>query len=198
MKSMVAVAVLLSLAARSYAQENVPREEALKAAFAVSADLKKILDTPIPTDPDVKRPVAVRAEQRGLLILPETKLNGEALAKTTAAVTPLGQLWLLKVVPQCDAQAVPGDRLRLVSITMPQGSVSVALCALGLRKDAGGHLELLVYGKEKEPLLHVPLAAMSAPQDNPIEVSADSGGTVTLKILGKYTASFAVADSAEN
>jgi hypothetical protein len=196
MRLLVAIVVLFSGFSLAYAQESVSRQEALKAAFAVSADLKVMLDTPIPTDPDVKRPVAIHAGERGVMVLPETKLNADVLAKMGKEVTPIGQLWLLSIAPQVDGQVVEGPRLRIVTVGTEKGSKKVVLCALGIRR-AGDHQELLVYGKEKEPLLRAPLTAISAPQDDPIEVSVDDGGQVTLKILGKYAATFAVGDAAQ-
>jgi hypothetical protein len=196
MRSLVAIVVLFSGFSLAYAQESVSRQEALKAAFAVSADLKVMLDTPIPTDPDVKRPVAVHAGERGLMVLPEAKLNADVLAKMGKEVTPIGQLWLLNVAPQAEGQMVQAAKLRIVALGAEKESRKVVLCALGVRR-AGDRQELLVYGKDKEPLLRAPLTAISTPQDNPIEVSADESGLVTLKILGKYSAAFTVGDAAQ-
>ena len=68
-----------------------------------------------------------------------------------------------------------------------------------MRKSADGKLELLIYGKEKEPIVKVPMKATtsSAAQENPIEISAerkDEGGLVTLRLVGKYEASFMVTE----
>ena len=74
----------------------------------------------------------------------------------------------------------------------------MALCALGVRKGAEGRPELRVYGRDKEPLLHVALTPISEKQENPIEVSAEQqgdGAMLTLKILGKFSASFPVGTS---
>jgi hypothetical protein len=49
-------------------------------------------------------------------------------------------------------------------------------------------LELLIFGKDKEPLTRVPMKSISGQQDNPIEMSSerqDNKGLVTLKFLGK-------------
>jgi hypothetical protein len=54
---------------------------------------------------------------------------------------------------------------------------------------------LLVFGKDKEPLLRIAMTQISDKQKLPIEVSAEQqgdGATLTLKILGKYSASLAV------
>jgi hypothetical protein len=177
------------------AQEALPRDEALKAAFALCRDLPKMLGTPIPTDPDVKRPVAIHADSRGLMVLPETRLSLDVLAKSGPDAVSIGQLWLLKIVPSVDGRAVKADRLQIVTIKDNEKETAVALCALGIRKTAEGRLELLVYGKEKQPLLHVPLANASGKQENPIEIAIQpegDGATVTLNILGHYTASVSV------
>ena len=63
------------------AQEQLSRQDALKYAFIVSADLPAMLKTPIPTDPDVKRPVAMRDGEYGGMVLPESKLGPEALPR---------------------------------------------------------------------------------------------------------------------
>ena len=80
MKTTSIAAVLLTAAFAVQAQERLPREEALKYAFFVSVNLKEMLKTPIPTDPDVKRPVVLREGDYGGMVLPETKLTAETLA----------------------------------------------------------------------------------------------------------------------
>jgi hypothetical protein len=172
------------------------RDEALKATFQLCRDLPKMLDTPIPTDPDVKRPVGVHGDKRGVVILPESKLCLETVAKAGSEAASIGQLWLLKVVPVVGSQPAQADQLKLVTVSGDQETAAVALCALGVRQGADGRPELLVYGKDKVPLLHVALTPISAKQENPIEVSAElqgDGALLTLKILGRYSASLAVS-----
>jgi len=198
MRTVLAVLTMLAGCYAAQAQEALSREEAIKAAFRLCSDLPKMLDTPIPTDPDVKRPVGVHADKRGLLILPESKLRVDAVAKAGPDAAPVGQLWLLKIVPVVGGQPVKADRLRMVTFSDDKENAVVALCALGVRKGADGRPELLVYGKDKEPLLHVALTEISGKQENPIEVSAEQqgdGAMLTLKILGKFIASFPVGTS---
>ena len=195
MKNTILLTVLLAGLASAQAQQNAPREAALKAAFMLSADLKVMLGTPIPTDPDVKRPVALHEGERGGLVMPECKLSLEALAKADKEVVPVGQLWLRGVTPQVAGQSPKPESLLSVTVGVGDKSASVLLCALGVRKDANGRLELLIYGKGKEPVLRVPLQAIAKPQDNPIELSGEpdgNGAQVTLRILGKHEARFAV------
>ena len=194
----VILAAVLFLAGLSLApgQEALPRDEALKAAFRLCHDLPKMLETPIPTDPDVKRPVGVHGDNRGGLLLPESKLRLETVAKAGPEAVAIGQLWLLKVVPVVGGQPAQVGQLKMVTVSGDQESAAVALCVLGVRQGADGRPELLVYGKDKAPLLHVALTPISAKQENPLEISAEQqgdGALLTLKILGQYSASLAVS-----
>lgn len=197
MKRTLIPAVLLAGLLAVPAQERLSREEALKYAFIASSDLKEMLQTPIPTDPDVKRPVALKDDQHGGLVLPECKLSADTFAKAGKEATSVGQLWLHKLAPVKEGNVVSQSRLRMVHLRAGDQEGDVACCALGVCKDADRGLELLIYGKDKEPLMRVPLKAISGQQDNPIEMSCEregDNGLVTLKFLGKYAATFAVTE----
>ena len=129
--------------------------------------------------------------------LPETKLSAEVFSKAGKEAAPVGQLWLLKLVPLTDGQPVPASKLRMVEAKSDEGQATVPCCALGVRKVGEGGLELLVFGKDKEPVLRAPIKTVSRQQEDPIEMSAErkeNGGLVTLRFLGKYEASFMVTD----
>ena len=179
------------------AQETLSHAEAFKYACAVATDLGAMLQTPVPTDPDLKRPVAAREGDYGALVLPEAKLTAAAVATPGKEGIPVGQLWLLKLAPMTEGQPVPADRLRFVNVTTEEGSAKVPCCVLAVRATGDNGLELLVLGKDKTPLLTAPLKTITQTQDNPIELTAerkDDGGLVTLRLLGKYQASFMVTD----
>lgn len=193
----IAILTALLIAAPVLAQEKLSREESLKYAFMACSNLKEMLDTPIPTDPDVKRPVAVRDESYGGLALPECRLSADTFAKAGKDVVAVGQLWLVKLAPLNAGEAVAADKLRKVHINHGDQEADVVLCALGVQKNSEGALQLLVYGKGKQPVVQVPLKAVTAAQDSPIDVSAerkDQGGEITLKFVGKYEATFMVTD----
>jgi hypothetical protein len=183
------------------AQEQLSRSEAIKYAFIVSANLGEMLKTPIPTDPDVKRPVAARDGEHGAMVLPESKLSLTAFAKPGKEGVAVAQLWLLKLVPMNGRQPVPADKLRLVNVTSEGGDAKVPCCALAVRNQPDGDtLELLVYGKDKKRVLTVPLKSISRPQEDVVEIVAErkeDGGLLTLRFLGKYEASFMVTDPGE-
>ncbi len=196
MKRIIIVGLVLAGFITSQAQERLSREESLKAAFFATANLKEMLNTPIPTDPDVKRPVGYKDGDYGAMVFPETKLS-DSLAKMGKEVVPVGQLWMLKLAPLNDGQVVPTSKLRMVHVSAGDQEADVVCCALGVRKSSDGAPELLIYGKDKEPVMKVALKSVSGQQENPLDFSADrkdNGGELTLKIAGKYEAVFMVTD----
>lgn len=192
------LAMLLAPAVQ--AQERLSREEALKYAFFTCVDLKQMLGTPIPTDPDVKRPAAIRDGDYGGLALPESKLSADTFAKVAKdKIAPLGQLWLVKLSPIANGETVPVSKLRMLKVSGEGREAEVACCALGVTKDDSGKLELLVYGSGKEPVARVALksASVSGSHSEPIELSAekqDDRGEVTLTFVGKYQATLSLTD----
>ena len=82
---------------------------------------------------------------------------------------------------------------------MARGHAAALL--LGVRQGAGDKLELLVFGKGKEPLLVLPLNKAAREQKWPLEFTAeregDASARVTLLLVGKYEASFLVTAPSE-
>jgi hypothetical protein len=200
MKRTIVLAVLLTGLLAVQAQERLSREEALKYAFFTSLDLKEMLKTPITTDPDVKRPVAMKDADHGGMILPEAKLSVDTFANAGKEVRSVGQLWLVKLAPMKEGEVVSKAKLRTVHVRAGEQEADAVCCALGVSKDADRGLELLIYGKDKEPLTRAPMKSISGQQDNPIEISCerqDDKAVVILKFLGKYEATFAVTEPEE-
>jgi hypothetical protein len=195
MKRNIVTLTLLAAIQLVSAQEKLPREEALTYAQLVSADPKQLAGTPITTDVDAQQPVALRDGEYGGMVLPQKNLKAETLAKAGESVIPIGQLWLLKLTPMVDGSGIPGDKLRLVTVKRQGEDYTVPQCALGVRRTSAGTLELLVFGKGKEPVVTAPLTAIDTKSEAPLDVSAiktDDGASVTLKILGKYEAKLMV------
>ena len=200
MKRIIIAAVLLTGLLAVQAQEKMSREETLQVAFFTSLDLKAMLATPIPTDPDVKRPVAIKDGDFGGMALPEAKLSADTFANAGKEAKSVGQLWLRGLAPMNAGEVVPGSKLRTVHVNAMGQEADAVCCALGVCKDANGALELLVYGKDKEPVTRTPLKSISGQQENPIEMSAerkDDSGVLTLKFLGKYEATFSVTEAGQ-
>ncbi len=198
MKSiLVTIAILTTLQVVS-AQERLSREEALKYAAVVSADAKQLKGTPIPTDVDTQKPVALRDEDYGGMVLPQKDLNAESLAKAgKEEVIPIGQLWLLKLAPMSNGEVVASGKLRLVTVSAEGTDATVPQCALGVRRNAQDALEMVIFGKGKEPIVVAPLKTIDTKQDLPLDLTAEresDSARITVKILGKYQATFPVTE----
>ena len=198
MKQTIIALTLITMVQCAVAQERLSREEALKYAAVVGLNAKQLQGTPIPSNVDLKQPVAIRDGEFAGMVLPEAKLTAEALSQAGDKVIPIGQLWLLRVAPVRDGEAVSKDKLRLATIEHEGESYTLPQCALGVQRNSSGKLELLVFGKEKEPLLKVALKSIEVKQELPLDLDADrdnDAAEVTLKILGKYEAKFKVTQS---
>jgi hypothetical protein len=196
MKQIIIVLTLLIGLPLVQAQERLSNEQALRLAKLVGADTNQLRGTPISTSVDLDKPVALRDGEFGGLLLPEAKLTAEVLAKTGEQIVAIGQLWLRGLTPVRNGEAVSEASLRIATVKTKDGEeVKAPQCALGVRRAAGGELELLVYGKDKEPLLKVALTKIDAKQESPLDMDAERGdeaAQVRLKILGKYEAKFKV------
>lgn len=197
MKRIIIAATLLAAAQLVPAQEKLSREEALPYAQAVSADAKQLNGTPIATDVDAQQPVVMKDADYGGMVLPQKNLKAETIAQAGETAVPIGQLWLQKLTPMRNGEAIGRDSLRLVTVRAEGEEVTAPQCALAVRRNAGGNLELLVYGKGKEPVLTVALKPLDATQSTPLDLAAERDGDVgnlTLKILGKYQAKLSVTE----
>lgn len=170
--------------------------------YALVAALHEPATTQVPlrVDADLKRPVAGYDGDYGVLILPETKLTAATLAGIQGDVIPVGQLWLRKLTPMVDGSAIDEAQLQMVRVWHEGDSTRVPLCLLGVRKAKEGALELVVFGKGKEPLLKVPMAKASRTQSMPIEFTAEresESGRLTLRLVGQYEATLFVTELPE-
>jgi hypothetical protein len=198
-RCLILLSAIASIAS-AFCQEKLPREVSLQYVSILTNYTKEIRSTPIPTHPDFTKPVAVRYEGCGGMVLPETKLSAETFTKVGSEVTSVGQLWMANLSPVNGDKIVPLTKLHMVRITHDDRDVDAACCALGVRKATGG-LELLIYGKSTTPVLSVPLKAISGSQPDPIDMIAErsgDNGTITLSFAGKYQASFKVRMPEQN
>ncbi|HWQ90027.1 MAG TPA: hypothetical protein VN673_00030 [Clostridia bacterium] len=196
MKTMLIAVSLVTALHLSPAQELLPRKEALKYAFFLGQELSVLQNTPIPTDVDLKHVVAMRHGEYGALILPEAKLTAESIKNAGETVLPLGQLWLHRLTPIQNGEPVEGGKLREVWIDAGDESSNGIQCVLGVKKSSSGGLDLLVYGKGKEPVAKVPLQTTSGQSQVPVQMNAEHGtdnaGRIILKFLGQFQASIPV------
>jgi hypothetical protein len=191
-KSFFLTLILSAVVGPLFAQEQLSREEALKYAFAVTVNLDQLQGTPIPTDVDVKRPIVLRDGEYGGMYLPESKLTLETIAKAGEKAVSIGQLWLHKLAPVRDSETIGNEKLRIAKVTDTEGSqLEVPQCTLGVRRNASGALELLLFGKGTDPIVTAPLASVGDKTGPAVALEAernDNGGLLTITMFGKYKA----------
>jgi hypothetical protein len=200
---MKALAALALASAVSLAQEVVPLDEAQRGARKVTDSLGTPSDAPFVTDVDVTKPQAIKAGKAGLLIIPDKKLTSEALGGISDSITPVGQLWMLNISLGKNGEPAPNEKIRFLNVSDGDRTLQVQLYFVGAAKNTDGNLDLVVFAKDKEPLVRVPLtkANASASQELPIEISGrkddDDTGTLSLRVLGQYIANLTVKRPAE-
>ncbi len=194
--TLAALLACLTLPA-SHAQERLARDEALRYSELVGTAQEDVKRAPFATEVNLKQPVAVRDGEYGLMLLPAAKLTADLLKTVGPDPVPIGQLWLRKLAPLVNEQVVPETKLNLVYVTGSAGSATVPCCNLAVRKASDARLELLVFGKGKEPLLKAPLSLRSSPSSAPLDMEVEresDRGRVTVRLAGSYAADFAVTD----
>jgi hypothetical protein len=191
MKTLTAVACFALVVGIGWAQQNrLPQEEAKQYARPCAEQAALLDDAQIKTDVDPDKPCAERGEGGGAMVIPEKQLAAPMLLHAGKDVTPVGQLWLRKWTLVLDGQALPKDRLRMVTVNLDNQDRPMPLFLLGARRGAAKDLELVLYAKESDPLLVLSLTKVEIGQNLPLELEWKRGeknlATLTLSILGKY------------
>jgi hypothetical protein len=200
MKHMLTVAGLLVAANCLWAQERIEPEQARKYARLFVEKSAKEPNLQLKMDADPERPFGIKDGELGAMVIPDKNLSPEAMSKSSKeVVVPLGQLWVRNLTIVVKDQALPNDKLRIVTVIAKDGQEHpLPLFLLGVhRKAADLKMELVVYGPGKEPLLIAPLQKVSGTQELPLELDGEKGdnnrGTLTVKVLGQYQAQLTLA-----
>lgn len=190
-------AALLAAAGTARAQERIPTEEAQKIAKALAEQATKLDGLPLKTgEVDTDKPFAVRQDRFGAMAVPTKGLRPEQIGDAGKEITPIGQLWMRNLAPIVSAGPAPEGKLQTVKFEANDQTVSVTLYLMGVRKTAKGDLELVVFGKDKEPLLTSPIDKAESAQSYPIELEGredGDGGMITFFLSGKFRTNLKVA-----
>jgi hypothetical protein len=172
--------------AASMAQVRTPEEE-VKIAKFLADRAKLVRDLPIQADGNPERWDGVRSGQMGFLVIPDRLLTADLMQHIGDEVRPIGQLWCRGFSPIVSGRVIPRSELRVESITIDGKDRTSALFLLGVRRGRTREPELVVYSREKEPLMIGLLAKVDAAQDHPIEPEVKWAGEsvdLSLRILG--------------
>jgi hypothetical protein len=197
MRYTLTVAGLLVAANCLWAQERIEPEQARKYAHLFVEQSAKEPNLQLKIDADPERPFGIKDGELGAMVIPDKRLSADRLKKASKEIMPLGQLWVRNLTIVVKDEALPNDKLRVVTITAKDGQEHpLPLFLLGIRRKAAD-LELVVYGPGKEPLMIAPLQKTTGTQELPLELDGEKGdnnrGTLTVKVLGQYQAQLTLA-----
>jgi hypothetical protein len=190
--------ICLALFATAFSGEGrLSKEDAQRyAKLCVEQTGSKSSNSQIKTDVDPEKACAVQGEGGGAMVIPDKTLTADKLAKAGKEIVPVGQLWLRKWTLVVDGSPVPEKTLKIAKINIDEKKRPMPLFLLGVRKNGDKGMELLVYAKGNEPLLVMPLKVIDFIPDTPLDLEWTRGeklvDPLTMKILGKYQAEFAI------
>jgi len=200
MKQLILIVTIALLAATAPAQEKVSSEEVHRIAGRLLEQHSQTKNAQVKVDADANKAAGFKGGDGGVLLILDKKLSAELLEKATAEIVPVGQLWMLKIVPANDGKATPNNKLRILTVGPDDKQVKLPLFLLGARKKAE-QLELVIFGKDKEPLILIPLTKSESAGDGAVDVSGEKrgegSGELTFKLLGKYQAKLMVTQQAD-
>jgi hypothetical protein len=198
MKRTLALLPVLLAPCLASAQESLDAEHLQKAVRLITRSTADLKDLQLKLDLDTSKPVGVKGGgDVGLIAIPDKALTADALAKAGKELVPVGQLLTRGVVLAKDGKAVGGDKVRNVIVRDGEKETRVQLYLLGARRGEK-KLELVVFAKDKEPLLTVPLETSESSQELPIELSGkgerdnEESAALILKFLGKFKSTIPV------
>jgi hypothetical protein len=191
---------LLALTSFTIAQniEQVPAGQAGKIARKVTAALGSPADAPFAVDPDVEKPAAIKGSgDAGVLALPDRKLTPGTIASVAKDTAAFAHLWMRNVVPAVNNAAPDPAHLRTVAVSDNEKEVKVEIYYVGVTRTDAGALELAIYGKDKEPVVKVPLvktdaAASSTPIALDGHKEGENTGVLVITVFGSYKADVTV------
>jgi hypothetical protein len=194
--------ICLSVPALLPAQETIPADRAQHGARIANQALGKLEGAQVAVEPDLDHPQGLGGDGVGVLVVPDRAFTVDKIASLGDQPLPLAQLWMLNVAVAQGGTAPVREKLRFLDVQDDSNSFHVQLYLLGVAKNAEGKPELVVYGKDAEPLVHAPLAAANVNFPSlPIELSVAREGTdsgkLTLSIAGQHSADLQVVKFGE-
>ncbi|MEQ1859752.1 MAG: hypothetical protein ABMA13_07450 [Chthoniobacteraceae bacterium] len=190
---------LLALACSVFAataQERIEDEQLAKAATRLAERAADQENLPLKIDLDVANAAGMKVKEYGAILIPAKGLSKESLAKGGDAIVPLGHLWMLKLAPVADRKTVAPEKLRIVTVSGDDKQHTLLLLCLGFRTTAAGDAELVIFGKDKDPIVTLSASKTDNTQDEPLDLNMRQGvgtlGDIEINVLGQFRAELPV------
>jgi hypothetical protein len=175
--------------------EPIPQELAVGIAKRLTEHADKLPDPVFKIDADCEKATGLHDPGvAGLIVVPCKDIQPKTLkgAEETNGA-PAGYLFLYKIVPQVDGKAVAADKLSMITFKDDNGNErEVTALRLAIKKENEDSYKLLVFSKDKKPLLASPFRMEANHSELPFSVSVkdvkEDEGTLVVTFFGKFAA----------
>jgi len=174
-------------------------EEKAKSAAKILVAASDKMKLPIKVSVDGKSATGLHARKVALVVVPDTKLTADGLKKLDKEVMPLGLLYVTNVVTVVSAdKPVAADQHNCAEVTFKNETVTINVLTLAAARVAD-RLVLLVYAKDKKPVIVAELNESEEKTDHALDLEArklaDKRAMLVLNVLGQYKAGIQLAAS---
>ena len=132
--------------------KRIESDKVAKIAATLVTATTGLSDLPVKVNADTTRSMGIVGQDRGGVLVPDSRLTAEALKKVDQDVLPIGLLFLHRVTPSVADQVTPTDQHRQISVTIDDKTMTIFVLPLAVTRVAG-RLVLLVYMNRKEPAM---------------------------------------------
>lgn len=196
MKAFAATLCLALFAGAAFGQERIAPDQAQRFAKLFADKTKNLDDLPIKVDLNPDQGTGLHHDRVGALVIPEKALTKDSLGSLKEKMAPVGQLWMRNLSPIANGKAIANSDLRLIMISIDNQDHSLPMFLLAVQKKGDG-AELLIFAKDKKPVLTVPLEKIDTQQELPLDLEGKKGendaGLLLLSLFGKYQAKIPIA-----
>jgi hypothetical protein len=183
--------VLACLPARAEEQKRIEDDKAKDAAKALVDAIAK-LELPVKPSLDGKSGTGLHAGKAAAFVVPDTKLTADALKKHEKGVLPLGVLFTTDAITVVSGDKPVATTEHLTAeVTAKNETVKVNVHVLAAARVAD-RLVLLVYAKDKKPIVVAELNEADEKSDHVLDVNArkqeEKRAALVLNVLGTHKA----------
>src|SRR5260370_1087000 len=163
--------LVLCIPARAQEPQRIEDDKAKEAAKLLVDAIAK-LTLPVKTSLDGKSGTGLHAGKAGAFLVPDTKLTADALKKHEKGVLPLGVLFVTDSLTLVSGDKPVAAKEHLTAeITINNETAKVNVLTLAAARVAD-RLVLLVYAKDKKPVVVAELNEAEEKSDHVLDVSA--------------------------
>jgi hypothetical protein len=191
----VTVCTGLCAARADDALEAIPAERVAAIAPRLVEAADKINDPPFKVNADADKATGLHKPQvGGLMVVPTKALKAESLTGVQESLgAPVGYLFLYKLSPVVDGKPLDSAKLPMMNVKDDNGTErDISALRLAVKKESDTEWKLLVFAKDKKPILSAQLKEQANGSDLPISVAGketgNDQGTLTITMFGKYAA----------